>query len=136
MSRAACLVLIAAFVAPLTVTAVPVWADEAISTAKAVTPPAAAAGSAAPTEIQGQASLTEIVKSNPCLPGPRPSQETTRVEGDGVTQKVEPDYSPHGEIDAGVGSRGYRSVHAAVCQPIGEHSFVAVDVGTGSYGRR
>ena len=47
-------------------------------------------------------------------------------------EKVKPDgqldTAPHGEVDAGVGSNGYRSLAGAVCQPIGQDGYVAASV--------
>jgi hypothetical protein len=47
-------------------------------------------------------------------------------------EKVKPDgrleTKPHGEIEAGVGTGGYRHVAGAVCQPIGQNGAVAVSV--------
>jgi hypothetical protein len=47
-------------------------------------------------------------------------------------EKVRPDgkleTAPHGEVEVGVGSQGYRRVAAAVCQPIGQNAAVAVSV--------
>jgi len=41
------------------------------------------------------------------------------------------DKTPHGEVFAGVGTRGYREVGGVVCLPLGEHgaATIAVDVG-------
>jgi hypothetical protein len=45
-------------------------------------------------------------------------------------EKVRPDgkldTAPHGEVEVGVGTRGYRHVAAAVCQPIGQDAAVTV----------
>ena len=42
-----------------------------------------------------------------------------------------PDKNPHGEVFAGVGTRGYREAGGVVCVPIGDHAAatIAVDVG-------
>jgi len=49
-------------------------------------------------------------------------------------EKVKPDgkleTAPHGEVEAGVGTGGYRHVAGMVCQPIGQNG--AVEAG-GSY---
>jgi hypothetical protein len=47
-----------------------------------------------------------------------------RVKPDGKL-----DTAPHGEIEVGAGTGGYRHVAGAVCQPIGQDSFVAVSAG-------
>lgn len=49
---------------------------------------------------------------------------------------------PHGVVEVGVGTGGYRSVGASVCQPIGQNAAVAVSVSDtrgnfgGYHGRR
>jgi hypothetical protein len=44
------------------------------------------------------------------------------------------DTSAHGEIEAGVGTNGYRHVAASVCKPLGDAGAIAVSVGGGQYG--
>jgi hypothetical protein len=39
------------------------------------------------------------------------------------------DTAPHGEVEAGVGTNGYRRIAGSVCQPIGQDGAVAVSVG-------
>src|SRR6185437_16312003 len=47
-------------------------------------------------------------------------------------EKVKPngqlETRPHGEIEAGVGTGGYRHVAGAICQPIGQNGVVAASV--------
>ena len=45
---------------------------------------------------------------------------------------MEPDREMHGEVSAGIGTHGYRSVSGSVCKPIGDDSYVSV---SGSYDR-
>ncbi len=42
-----------------------------------------------------------------------------------------PDKSPHGEVYAGVGTRGYREAGGVVCVPLGDHAAatIAIDAG-------
>ena len=42
------------------------------------------------------------------------------------------DMTPHGEIHAGVGSRGYREGGGAVCVPLGENAAMSIAVDAGS----
>ncbi len=48
-------------------------------------------------------------------------------------EKVKPDGSldkaPHGEVEAGLGTRGYREIGGSVCQPVGKDGFVAISAG-------
>jgi hypothetical protein len=43
------------------------------------------------------------------------------------------DKSPHGEVHAGVGTRGYREAGGAVCVPIGDHAAATIAVDAGRY---
>ena len=47
------------------------------------------------------------------------------------TDGGKPDKSPHGEVFAGVGTRGYREAGGVVCVPLGDNAAatIAVDVG-------
>jgi hypothetical protein len=50
-----------------------------------------------------------------------------------------PDRSPHGEVSAAVGSRGYRGVSGVVTQPVGDCGQVTIGIDMskgGGYGRR
>ena len=70
----------------------------------------------------------------PPLPPPgAPSAEDQPVAmGPCGPEKVKPDgrleTTPHGEVEAGVGTNGYRQLAGAVCQPIGQNGAVAVSV--------
>ncbi len=51
----------------------------------------------------------------------------------------QPDSAPHGAVEAGVGTHGYRHVAGTVCKPIGPTGSVTVSVGEtqgGGWGRR
>jgi hypothetical protein len=89
--------------------------------------PIATAGGAAPAAPQ------------PTAPPPSlPTTEAAPVDGEQIAmgpcgpEKVRPDgqleTKPHGEIEAGVGTGGYRQIAGAVCQPIGQHGVVAASV--------
>ena len=59
-------------------------------------------------------------------------------------EKVKADGSlattPHGEIEVGAGTHGYREIAGSVCQPIGQDGAVALSIGQAQgnwgYGRR
>ena len=40
-----------------------------------------------------------------------------------------PDHQAHGQIDAAVGTNGYRSISGVVCQPLGDHAAVTIAAG-------
>lgn len=50
------------------------------------------------------------------------------------------DYSPHGEVHAGVGTHGYRNIGGAICKPLGDNGAIAIAIdktdGDYGYGRR
>ena len=68
-------------------------------------------------------------------PAPLPVEGALTARGPPVAmgpcgpEQVKPDgkldTAPHGEVDVGVGTSGYRHVGGAVCQPIGQDGFVA-----------
>jgi hypothetical protein len=47
-----------------------------------------------------------------------------------------PDKNPHGEVFAGVGTRGYREAGGAVCIPLGDNAQVTLAVDAGRWGHR
>src|SRR5262249_38079481 len=47
-----------------------------------------------------------------------------RVRADGAL-----DRAPHGQVEAGVGTQGYRHLAAAACQPVGDNGAVSVSAG-------
>lgn len=105
----------------------PALADGPIATAPA-------AGASAP---QPTAPSPELPR-----PGEAPPQGPQMAMGPCGPEKVKPDGSlekaPHGEIEGGVGTRGYREVAGSICQPVGKDGFVAVSAGEtqGDYGYR
>ena len=64
------------------------------------------------------------------LSGPSSAEGPPVAMGPCGPEKVRPDgrleTAPHGEVDASIGTRGYRQIGGAVCQPIGQDGFVAV----------
>jgi hypothetical protein len=99
-------------------------AQEAIATAKGVTPPDVS-GDPPPPPIQPPAATNLApVLPGPCGTGPVP--RVAPVNADGGPQV---DRSPHGEVSVGADSRGGRYAEGSVCVPIGDKSFVSVDVG-------
>lgn len=65
----------------------------------------------------------------------RPAEETTAALNPRCPVS---DGKPHGEVWAGVGTRGYRTVGGVVTQPIGDCGSVTVGVSRteGDFGRR
>jgi hypothetical protein len=71
-------------------------------------------------------------------PPPLPTAVTEAPEGPQIAmgpcgpETVKPDgkleTKPHGEVEAGVGTSGYRHVAGIVCQPIGQNGAVTVGV--------
>jgi len=120
----------AAFAAVLVLSAVmpagAAGAQEAISTAKGATLPDV---SKEPTP--GPLQPPAATNLAPVLPGPcgtSPVPKVAPVNADGGPQV---DQSPHGEVSVGADSRGGRYAEGSVCVPIGDRSFVSVDVATG-----
>lgn len=122
----------AAFAAVLALTAVmsagTAGAQEAIPTAKSATPPDV-------SNEPAPGPLKPLAESNlaPVLPGPcgtSPVPKVAPVNADGGPQV---DHSPHGEVSVGMDSRGGRYAEGSVCVPIGDNSFVAVDVAGGQF---
>lgn len=107
---------LASAVAVLFLSAGAALADEPISTA----PPS---GPAAPPSVDAApaAGLGAIA------PEPRPVAMglcgPQAVKADGTLET-----RPHGVVEAGVGTGGYRHLAAAVCQPIGQNAAVAVSI--------
>jgi len=83
-------------------------------------------------------------------PAPLPTGDAQVPEGPQMAmgpcgpEKVKPggtlETKPHGEVEAGVGTSGYRHVAGVVCQPIGQNGAVTVGVSDthidGTYRRR
>ena len=86
--------------------------------------PVATAGgapTAAPTPATAPAALP--------IAGPTSPDGQPVAMGPCGPEKVKPDgkldTAPHGEVEAGVGTSGYRHLAGAVCQPVGQDGFVA-----------
>jgi len=98
----------------------PALADGPMSTAPAAGPasPQSTAPSAPlPTGSAGSADEPQgpQIAMGPCGP--------EKVKPDGTLET-----KPHGEVEAGVGTGGYRHVAGVVCQPIGQTGAVTVGV--------
>lgn len=62
------------------------------------------------------------------------SSPAARIEADelaeaGFAPGIPPERRVHGEVSVGVGSHGYRSVHARVAGPVGKNAWVSVQAG-------
>lgn len=115
-----------AAVLPLVVAA-PAWADGPIATAgnpaQMSAPQPADAAPPLPTDPSLTAGAGQPLVMGPCGP--------TKAKADGA-----PDSSPHGEVEAGVGTHGYRELAGSVCKPIGDTGAVSVSVGESQGGWR
>ena len=112
--------------AALSLAAAAAWADGPVSTtSSADRAPPQPQGAAPPLADQGGAQGPQRVAMGPCGP--------ERVKPDGKL-----DTAPHGEIEAGIGTHGYRHLAGTVCQPVGQNGAVQVSVSTSQaqYGRR
>ena len=96
---------------------------------------------AGPALAQGPIATAGGASTAPQPTAPAPSLPTAVAEppdgqqialGPCGPEKVKPngqlETRPHGEIEAGVGTGGYRHVAGAVCQPLGQHGVVAASV--------
>ncbi|HEY3800753.1 MAG TPA: hypothetical protein VGL58_20555 [Caulobacteraceae bacterium] len=102
--------------------AVPAFADGPIATADPGATPPASTDTPAPLPDHNGASMpvpaSEVM--GPCGP--------EKIGADGKPQKT-----AHGEIDAGVDSRGGHMVSGTVCKPVGDNGgYVEVSAGTAS----
>ncbi len=99
--------------------------------------PIATAPAAGPAPPQPTAPSAELP-----APGAVTAQGPQMAMGPCGPEKVKPDGSlekaPHGEIEGGIGTRGYREVGGSVCQPVGKDGYVAVSAGEtqGDFGYR
>jgi len=101
-------------------------AGEAISTASASQAPQPAAAPVAPLDnvTTDAADGPGAVQMGPCGP------QTIGANG-------APDLRPHGYVEAGVGTQGYRHIAAGVCKPLANGGAVAVSVSDSQWqGRR
>jgi hypothetical protein len=98
-----------------------VLAQEAIPTA-----PSSPGYGAPPMPESGPLRLSDRIDQGPDVLRPAgPCGGPARKE-DGSLDK-----SPHGEVWAGVGTRGYRDVGGVVCAPLGENAAVSIAVDAG-----
>ena len=112
--------------AALSMAAVTAWADGPVSTASSADQaPPQPQTSAPPLPDHGDGAAPPRVGMGPCGP--------ERVKSDGKL-----DTAPHGEIEAGVGTHGYRHLAGTICQPVGQNSAVQVSasMSQAQYGRR
>ena len=73
----------------------------------------------------------QTVHIGPCTP--YAALAARRAAEDGA--RIEPDRSPHGEVEVAAGNHGYREAHAIVCHPIGDHGAVTISISKGEFGR-
>ena len=96
----------------------PAWAEEAIPTAGAGATPTASP-TAGPLDPSGVDNLPEERPTiGPCGVVHQPGQP----------RDAKADQAPHGQIEVGVGTGGYRHIGGVVCKPIGENGSVTVAV--------
>jgi hypothetical protein len=112
--------------------------------------PALAQGPISTAPTAGPASPQPTDAAPPIPTTPRPSLydvsagEAPIALGPCGPEKVKPDGSletkAHGEVEASVGTGGFRQIAGAVCQPLGQHGAVSVSVSqtqdNGRYYRR
>jgi hypothetical protein len=102
------------------------WADGPVTTASnADQVPPQPQAAAPPLAGVSDGAASQRVALGPCGP--------ERVKPDGKL-----DTAPHGEIEAGIGTHGYRHLAGTVCQPIGQNGAIQVSASTSQaqYGRR
>jgi hypothetical protein len=100
----------------------PLAAQEVITTDRAASAPRPSTDPAPPIGVSRERP-DEIDTSNPCGPGPTPRK--VQYDANGVPI---PDRSIHGEVEAGIGTHGYREVGGSVCVPVSDKGFVAMSV--------
>jgi hypothetical protein len=102
--------------AVLLLVAAPAWADEPMSTSSAAAT-AAPQPTAAPPPLaeQGVGGGSPPMAMGPCGP--------EKVKADGALET-----RPHGEVEAGIGTHGYRYIGGTVCQPVGQNGAVTLSV--------
>jgi hypothetical protein len=98
-------------------------AQEAIPTAQGATPPdTSKEPPPAPLGARPVEALAPM-QPGPCGTGPTPKMAPLDANGE-----PQVDTSPHGEMYAGVGTRGYREVGGTVCVPVGKSGAVTISV--------
>ncbi|HEY4030817.1 MAG TPA: hypothetical protein VGM25_10765 [Caulobacteraceae bacterium] len=97
--------------------------------------PIATAGGSGPAAPQPTAPAPPL-----SIDGAAPEQGQPVALGPCGPEKVKPngqlETAPHGEVDAGVGTGGYRHIGGSVCQPIGQTGAVAVGVSETQFDQR
>ncbi len=95
----------------------PALAEGPISTAPAAGPTAPPASTTAPplSAAPEEADQPPPLAMGPCGP--------EKVKADGTLET-----KPHGELEAGIGTGGYRHIGGTICQPIGQNGAVALGV--------
>jgi hypothetical protein len=110
--------LVAAAATLIVLAGAPAWADGPMATSNA-------AQTAVPQPDAPAAALPPG--------GPEGADDPAIAMGPCGPEKVKPDgqlaHAPHGEVEAGVGTNGYRHIGGTVCQPVGDNGAVQVSVG-------
>ena len=100
------------------------WADGPVTTSSsAAQAPPQPQGPPPPLAGVTDSAAPQGVAMGPCGP--------ERVKPDGKL-----DTAPHGVVEAGIGTHGYRHLAGAVCQPIGQNGAIAVSASQSQWGRR
>lgn len=125
----------------LALAAAPASAQEAIRTGDGGAPPVTPADGAAGTQTESDAAWAHRVL-NAAEADARAAQPDAKALPTDAKASAKcaapPDRKPHGEVWAGVGSRGYRDVGGVVTQPLGSCGSVTlmIDHAQGGYGYR
>jgi hypothetical protein len=114
--------LLAVFAGVMVAAPLPALAQEAIATA-ARTPDG---GAPATPTADRSLRIDDNRDDGPGFLRPRGPCGGPAKTADGKTDKT-----PHGEVWAGVGTRGYRDVGGAVCVPVGDNAAVSLAIDAG-----
>jgi hypothetical protein len=97
--------------------AAPAWADGPVSTTSAAQASAPQPSDVPPPLPANSAAMhgAQPVAMGPCGP--------EKVKPDGTLETA-----PHGEVVAGVGTRGYRELGGTICQPVGQNGAVSLSI--------
>jgi hypothetical protein len=105
-------------------------AEEVIATGQGGSAPTVLSQTApAPTELLPVVPEQQVVRIGPCTP--YGGMIAAQAEANGA--RIEPDRDMHGEISAGIGTNGYRSVSGSVCKPLGDNGYVSISAGSDRY---
>jgi hypothetical protein len=114
------------------------WADEVIATGVGGAPPPAAEATPAPGAEPSEAAKAQAIGdwAQRVMSGEPAPEDQPPAKG-GRCTRVE-DRQPHGQVWAGIGTRGYRNVGGVVTQPIGDcgQVTIAIDHSEGGGWRR